>query len=102
MNEFKTLHEVVEHISVQRSKKIDDAILGEIEQIAIDNEIFTIISLNEKAIVEALRNATPSKPYMPWDSMTKDYNCPACMMSVSKSDKYCSDCGKKLDWSEEE
>lgn len=102
MNEFKTLHEVVEYISVQRSKKIDDAILGEIEQIATDNGILTTVYLNENAIVRALCNAIPSKPHIPWDSMTTLYSCPACIMSVDESDNYCSNCGKKLDWSEEE
>jgi hypothetical protein len=98
MNEY--IQEVIEHISVTRKEKLNDAVLGEINQIAKDNEIFTIISLNEKAIVMALCNAIPSKPHIPWDSITKLYSCPACIMSVSESENYCSNCGKRLDWSD--
>ena len=93
---YNPITKMVEHISVQRGKVIDDAVLGEINQIAKDNEIFTTITLNEKAIVEALRNAIPGKPHLAWDSMTRLHSCPACIMSVSESDAYCSKCGKNL------
>lgn len=99
---YNSLTHAIEHIRVQRGKVIDDIVLGEIRQIAKENEIFTTISLNERAIVIALSNAIPSKPHIPWDSMTKSYICPACIMSVSEGDKYCSSCGKKLDWSDAE
>ena len=104
MNEYKynPLSHIIEKIQVQRGKVIDDVVLGEIHQIAKENEILTTVVLNERAIVCALSNAIPSKPHLPWDSMTKLYSCPACIMSVDESDKYCSNCGKKLDWSDKD
>lgn len=95
-----SIQEVVEHILLERNKNLNDCVLGEIKHIAKDNGLFTIISLNENAIVMALSNAIPSKPHLPWDSITKVYSCPACIMSVSESDNFCSKCGKKLDWSD--
>ena len=95
-----SIQKVIEHISLERNKILDDCVLGEIRQIAKDNDLFTIISLNENAIVMALSNAIPSKPHLLWDGITKVYSCPVCIMSVSESYNFCSNCGKKLDWSD--
>lgn len=47
---------VVERVVAERNKEVDSFILGEIREIAIDNEIETKIILNEKNVAEALRN----------------------------------------------
>ena len=92
----------VENLYILREKEKDAAVFGEITKIATENGIDTYLTLNEKAIIDAFQKQIPGKPHIPWDSMTKVYSCPVCIMSVSESDKYCSNCGKKLDWSEQE
>ena len=47
---------VIEKIIVERNKKVDNAILGEIQKIILENGIETKIILNEKNVAEALRN----------------------------------------------
>ncbi len=105
MDVFNTdnpLDKLIEHIQVVRNKSFDEAVLGEITKMATEHGIFTEVALNEKAIVHALSNAIPSKPHpLRMDDLTYGYSCPACIMSVDESDKYCNNCGKKLDWSDE-
>ena len=100
MNDFH-YREIVEKIAVQRTKNLKDAILVEINEIIEGNETLKIVSLNEKAIVNAIEKAIQTKPIKPWDSMTGSYYCPVCCSSVEPDDGYCRDCGKKLDWSAE-
>lgn len=92
----------VDYLYLRCEKEKDTAVLGEIQRIATENGIDTYLTLNEKAIIMALSNAVPSKPHPLWNSKTKAYSCPACIMSVSKGDRYCRHCGKKLDWSDTE
>ena len=47
---------IIEKIIVERNQKVDSAILGEIQQIAVENEIETRIIMNQKNVVDALRN----------------------------------------------
>ena len=55
MEEFKSVADMVEYFVVERNKKMNGAILGEIIEIAKENEISTKICLNEKEIIKALR-----------------------------------------------
>ena len=98
---------LIERICVQRSKRLDDAIFGEINEIIKENEHLTVVDLNEKAIVEALEKQIPKKPEHEdgvWSI------CPACGGSVpndieeavNHETDYCSHCGQALDWSETE
>ena len=50
------MQRVVEKIMIERAQKVDSAILGEIQQIAVENGIETKIFLNERNVAEALRN----------------------------------------------
>ena len=50
------IEEMIERILIQRNKAVDDMILGEIRKIATENGIDTIITLNDKAIIQALKN----------------------------------------------
>ena len=52
---------------------------------------------------DALEKQIPKKPIMIKDVAETYYICPECEWEVDKfDDKYCSDCGQKLDWSSEE
>lgn len=56
-----------------------------------------------KVIAEALEKQIPKKPIMVKDRAETYYICSECEMEVDKfDDNYCSDCGQKLDWSNEE
>lgn len=55
MEEFKSVADMVEYFVVERNKQMNGAILGEIIEIAKENEILTKICLNEKEIIKALR-----------------------------------------------
>lgn len=50
------MQSVVEKIMIERAKKVDSVILGEIQQIAVENGLETKIILNEKNVLDALRN----------------------------------------------
>ncbi len=107
---------VIEKIIVERNKKVDSAILGEIQQIAVENGIETKIVLNEKNVADALRKQIPQKPtyvdtrfrnhgrrISDGSSIDKCYRCPNCwshIFHVFDSEKYCVHCGQALDWSD--
>ena len=94
--------EIIEKIIIERNKKVDNAILGEIEKIAIDNKIVTKITLNEKAIVNALEKQIPKKVEVTkYDIGGNNYFC-SCGNKLRNSSEYCDKCGCKLDWSDTE
>ena len=92
---------IIEKIVVERNKKVDGAILGEIQKIAIENGIETKIILNEKAVADALRKQIPQKVNISLKGTT-DWNtkcrCPICRKDLFDGQKYCSYCGQLIDW----
>lgn len=92
------MYKIIERIVAERTKAINDAILGEIDRIITDNGIITHVILNEKAIVSALKKSVPQKP------TDKGWlYCPVCGKDVCVDHpRYCSDCGQALDWSDTE
>ena len=96
-----TIGVLIERICVQRSKRLDDAIFGEINEIIKENEHLTVVDLNEKAIVEALEKQIPKKPLC----IAGDYDlpvCPECKQLIDDTELHCSTCGQKIDWSDNE
>lgn len=92
---------MIEKIIIERNKKVDSAILGEIQQIAVENGIETKIILNEKNVADALRKQIPAKVNISLKGTT-DWNtkchCPMCYKDLFDGQKYCSYCGQALDW----
>lgn len=92
---------MVEKIIIERNKTVDNAILGEIQKIAVENGIETKIILNEKAIVNAIQKQTPLKAKISLNGTT-DWNtrcrCPSCGNYIFDSQKYCAECGQRIDW----
>ncbi len=110
------MQSTIEKIIVERNKTVDNAILGEIQQIAVENGIETKIILNEKAIVNALQKQIPKRPifydtkfrqrgqrYGELVTIERAYNCPNCNCTVWGTDKdtNCHHCGQALDWGDE-
>lgn len=102
------LNEMIERVLIQRNKTVDNMILGEIRKIATENGIDTIITLNEKAIIQALKNFAEVK-HGEWKKHFSygcwHYDCPFCDdgfamkedFKVSQLPNYCSNCGAKMD-----
>ena len=93
---------MIEKITIERNKKVDSAVLGEIQNIAIENGIETKIVLNEKNVADALRKQIPQKPKGDYHSCPH-YRCPNCNSSVKMYEDdntypYCAFCGQKIDW----
>lgn len=97
------LDSFIEKISIERAKKVDELILGEITQIAEENGVDTRIVLNEKNIVIALMRQVPQKAKISLHGTT-DWNtrcrCPSCNKDLFDGQKYCSECGQRIDWGE--
>lgn len=92
---------VIEKIIIERNEAVDNAILGEIKQIAVEEGIETKITLNKKNVVDALKKQIPQKVNISLTGTT-DWNtrcrCPICRKDLFDGQKYCSDCGQLLDW----
>lgn len=101
------LDSFIERISIERAKKVDELILGEITQIAEENGIDTKIVLNEKKISEALKKQIPQKPDFEGDGyddvgeMVYDtWICPNCGGRYEldyEIHNYCPMCGQRID-----
>ena len=97
--------ESINEVRIKWKKDVDNAILGEIKQKAIENGIKTEYVLNEKAIISALEKQIPKKPILDciFPSGVKWYLCPACNHNgIEKVGGYCHNCGQALDWSDTE
>lgn len=91
----------VNNVIAKRAKAIDDAVCAVIRDIATEQGLDTEIILYEENIVKAIANYTPQKPI---EDGYYDLPCvcPSCGMDLSNNKpKYCSDCGQRIDWSDE-
>ena len=102
------------------NEEVDNAVLGEIKEIAKENGLEREIILNEKNIVSALKKQIPKKATE--ETINRgidisgeydiDFNlcCPACGGVVGTFEgevdeyfvKYCPNCGQALDWGDTE
>lgn len=98
---------MVSEVFIKWQKDIDNAILGEIKEKAIEHGIKTEYILNEKAIISALEKRIPKKGSIKYlSSYTDDppvLLCPNCQEHIPTEGcnfyKYCYKCGQALDWS---
>jgi predicted RNA-binding Zn-ribbon protein involved in translation (DUF1610 family) len=94
--------ESISEACVMWKKDLDNAILGEIKQKAIEHGIKTEYVLNEKAIINALKKQIPKKAIVHGlregrEINTVSYTCPVCNNHIGRDD-YCTHCGQKLEW----
>lgn len=106
MNEPKSyIQEVVEYISVKRKERLENAVFGEIKEMVKGNEHFTMIELNETAIIDALKKQIPIKPYTRdlWELGTAmGYFCPTCGYDfpVNYFEPHCCKCGQAIKYTD--
>ena len=96
---YSSIHEMC----IKRNKEIDDAILGEIKQMAIENGTKTELVLHDRAIMSALKKSIPLKGNVHGyregrEINTLSYTCPICNQHIGR-DAYCKHCGQALEWS---
>ena len=98
--DYNYMASVIEKITIERNKKVDTLILGEIQQIAIENGIETKIILNEKMVANALRKQIPTKVIRKGHTLF----CPNCheCLDLPEILNFCYYCGQALDWHNEE
>jgi hypothetical protein len=92
---------LTEKLIIERNKSVDSAVIMEIQKIAIENGIETKFTLNERNILNALKNQIAKKPIY-WNNET--YICPNChraeyIKQRDGLDVYCGGCGQLIDWS---
>ena len=79
-----------------------------IDKLNENNDFFNFGAIEPyKTIINALKKQIAKKPIWIERSFTKFQICPSCSNAehykhVWKQEKYCVDCGQKLDWSDEE
>ena len=103
---------IIEKIIIERNETVDNAILGEIQQIAVEEGIETKITLNKKAVADALRKQIPEKPNFEGDGYDDSGNliydtwiCPNCEDRYEvdyEIHQYCPMCGQRIDWTDTE
>lgn len=99
----------IHNFAVSVAESFDNAIEGKIIDIAKEEGIHSLVLLNKKEIVNALKKQIPQKPIddrYPWCI------CPTCNGSVylrnvqehiqNQEATYCEHCGQALDWSDTE
>ena len=98
----------VDNLYLRCEKEKDTAVLGEIQRIATENGIDTYLTLNEKAIINALGKQIP-KRFELWNGQCSCPNCNKLFGSYSQLKTlihwempYCKYCGQALDWSDTE
>ena len=85
------------NVIAMRDKAINDCACAVIRDIATEQGLNTEIILYEENIAKAIANYTPQKPnYDSW------IDCPCCGRDLGiDKPNYCSNCGQRLDWSDE-
>lgn len=97
---MENIESMIEKIIVERNKTVDNAIMGEIQKIAVENGIETKIILDERNIINALKKQVRQKPIF-WNNEL--YICPNChraeyIKQRDALDVYCGFCGQLIDW----
>lgn len=94
----------INHYKIRVEEKIDEEVFGVINRIMSENgfENTTEFVINKSFVIDALMKATPRRPFIPWDSISRMHSCPECLLSVMQGINFCDNCGQKLDWSDED
>ena len=95
--------------SIKVHERLEDEVFGVCSEIALANGIKYEYSISKEFVVEALKKAIAIKPTEQGEQKAKTLlgemwlnngKCPNCHEKVVEFEKYCCECGQKLDWSE--
>ena len=92
---------VTEKLACEFVEKYDDFIAEEIAREARAAGISDCTVLNKKAILEAIEKHIPKKP-VDLKQCGLYGRCAVCGKVVHVGERYCDQCGQKLDWGEED
>lgn len=104
------MSQFITEYSIKVHERIEDEVFGVCTQIALANGIKHEYSISKEFVVEALKKAIAIKPTEQGEQKAKTLlgemwlnngKCPNCHEKVVGFEKYCCECGQKLDWSEE-
>ena len=93
------VYSIVDKAIISMQENIDDKLCEHIRQVAMDNGIDTVYVMDKKVITKALtKQLEAKKPKVFGDGDIKARFCAECGTVVLKDQKYCFNCGQKLDW----
>jgi hypothetical protein len=95
------VNRVTQKLCVQFVDDYDDYIVSQIADTAKENGVSELVVLNKKTIIDALNKQMPKKPVDL--AKTELYGrCAVCGQIVHVGNRYCDQCGQKIDWGEED
>lgn len=101
----------INEYAVKVSEKFGEEIFGTCNRILTESGVKTEYVLNKEFIVNAVKKAIATKPTEQGEQKAKTLlgemwlnngKCPNCHEKVVEFEKYCCECGQKLDWSDED
>lgn len=95
------VHRVTQKMCTQIVDEYDNFLVQQIANTARENGIGELFVLNKKTIMDALSKQMPKKPV---DLAKSELygRCAVCGKAVHVGERYCDQCGQKLDWGEED
>ena len=95
------VHRVTQKMCAQIVDDYDSFLVQQIANTARENGISELFVLNKATIMDALNKQMPKKPI---DLAKSELygRCAVCGKVVHVGERYCDQCGQKLDWGEED
>lgn len=104
--EEEFVYKMAHNFRVDITEKQDDLIMSAIQHIGGD--IYHRITIDKSKVLDALGKYVPKRVVVEHSCGTKLFHCPTCntvvmshMHRCAGPEKYCAECGQKLDWTED-
>ena len=112
MQEELAVRAAMDRVCCKIVEEQDELIMQAVSEVG-----FSYITIDKGKVVEAFKKYTATKPlhgdffkteslkYPPYKVITKHIEgavCPICQSELENYQKYCKDCGQKLDWGDKE
>lgn len=99
-----TITSAIHQAAVKQVETIENEILKQIRDMAVENGITDVYLLDKKNILLALQKQIPKRAVKHGFDPNKmistiHYTCPICNKHISR-ENYCKHCGQALDWSD--
>lgn len=98
---------IIDKVIIERNKSVDNAVIMEIQKIAVEGGIETKFTLNERNILNALKKQIPKEHHhtrvREVTDKVRESVCPSCLLIIVTGEeqypKHCTWCGQAIDWS---